>query len=517
MMSYYRISFPEALQELAKRYQITLPEKSLSNEEKAQLKQRESLYRISEQAAEFYHQLLLNSPEAAQARRYLQERGITADIISSFKLGFAPDGWDYLIKELSDQANIATAEKAGLLVKKEQGGYYDRFRNRVMFPIFSQTGRVIAFGGRILGDGQPKYLNTPETPLFDKSRILFGLYQNRQEIRSKRRCLLVEGNFDLISLVNNNIANVAAPLGTALTLGHIRTLKGYADEAILLFDGDAAGLKAAMRAVPLFLSEQLPARIITLPDNHDPDTYVKEFGPEKLNKLIETAASLAEFVFEQLVAQYGLSVEGKGQIVQELKPIINTITDPLQRKIFVAHFSEELGITTDEMLTAYKPPVARPKAAARNKPAAKPANNEQIPIIQRQLIEFLILYPEYLHQFVDAGIDELVNHPTAQTILNALRTQSEQDSHPAPEQILQSLTNAERSFVSKLLISTPTFSDEEKETEAKEKISWLQETNLKNQQKRLTRLINDAQKSQDIPLCMELIAQKKAIEKRLAS
>lgn len=230
---------------------------------------------------------------------------------------------------------------------------------------------------------------------------------------------------------------------------------------------------------------------------------------------MDEAASLAEFVFQQLVEQHGLSVEGKGKIVQELKPIIEAITDPLQRKIFVAHFSEQLGITTDEMLTAYRPP-ARP-AATRETTTPTPVPIERLPIIQRQLIEFLILNPEYLQQFTDAGIDTLVTHTTARTILDALRAQSSGDTHPAPEQILPALAAAERNFVSKLLISTPTFSDEDKEREAEEKIAWLLKTNLTNQRKKLTRLINEAQQSQNIPLCMELIAQKRAIEERLAS
>lgn len=516
MMKYHRLTFPEALQDLAKRYQITLPEKAMSVEEQAQLKQREALYRVSEQAAELYHRLLIDSPEAEPARRYLQERGIPAEVIAAFKLGFAPDRWDTLAKELGAPANLAAAEKAGLLVRKEQGGFYDRFRNRVLFPIFSPTGRIIAFGGRILGDGQPKYLNSPETPLFDKGRTLFGLFQNRQAIRDKRQCLLVEGNFDLIALVTHGIANVAAPLGTALTKEHLRNLKGYADEAVLLFDGDAAGLKAAMRSVPIFLSEHMAARIATLPDDHDPDTFVREFGAEGLTRLVDNAASLADFVFRQLVEQHGLTVEGKGKIVQELKPIIEAITDQLQRKIFVAHFSEQLGVTADEMLTAYRPPAAA--APATKAPAPEQGSKAgPLPIIQRQLIEFVILYPEYLQRFRAAGIDDFITHPAARTILDALHAISGGDTPPAPEQILPALSKAERNFVAKLLISTPSFSEEDKERQAEEKIAWLKQTNLKNQRKRLTRLISEAQQSQNHPLCMELMEQKRAIEQRFAS
>ncbi|MDH5297688.1 MAG: DNA primase [Desulfobulbaceae bacterium] len=513
MMKYHRLSFPEALQELARRYQITLPDKTISAEEQVLLKQRETLYAVTEQAATLYHRFLLDSPEAEPARRYLQERSIPAEIIASFRLGFAPDRWDFLVKNLRDPGSVDAAEKAGLLVRKEQGGYYDRFRNRVLFPIFGQTGKVIAFGGRILGDGQPKYLNSPETPLFDKSRTLFGLFQNRQAIREARQCLLVEGNFDLITLVANNIGNVAAPLGTALTKSHVRNLKGYADEAILLFDGDTAGMKAALRAVPLFLSEQLPARVVSLPADHDPDTFVREFGAQGLRQLVTQAVSLAEFVFRKLVDQHGLTVEGKGQIVQELRPVVDAITDPLQRKIFLGHFSDQLGVTAEEMLTAYRPPPPPPVTDA----PAQPSAAGPIPIIQRQLIDFLVLNPEFLQQFSDAGIDEVVTHPLGRTILEALHKLGRDHQVVAPEQLLTALEGPERTFVSKLLISGPPSADDTKEHEAQEKIAWLKENILKIQQKQLTRLITEAQQSQNITLCMELIEKKRAIEERLAS
>lgn len=511
MMKYHRLTFPEALQELARRYQIALPDKTLSAEEQAQLRQREALYAVTEKAAALYHRLLMESAEAEPARRYLQKRAIPAEIITAFQLGFAPNRWDFLAKELGDDANHAVAEQAGLLVRKERGGHYDRFRNRVLFPIFSQTGKPIAFGGRILDDGQPKYLNSPETPLFDKSRTLFGLYQNRQAIRKTRRCLLVEGNFDLIALAANGIDNVAAPLGTALTRAHVRNLRGYADEAILLFDGDTAGLKAAMRAVPLFLSEQLSARIVSLPAEHDPDTFVREHGPEGLTALVNKADSLAEFVFRQLIEQHGLSVEGKGKIVHELKPIIDAITDPLQRKIFVAHFSDQLGVTTEEMLSAYQPP---PRPQAKGKPAKK-EHSLPLPQTQRQLLEFLSLYPEYLPQFINAGIDTVITHPMGRAILEALHTLHDAQATVTPEQLLTALTGPERAFVSKLLISAPTATDETKEHEAQEKITWLQENSLKTEQKRLTNLITEAQQSRNIPLCMELMEKKKAIDLRL--
>ena len=201
------------------------------------------------------------------------------------------------------------------------------------------TGRVVGFGGRILGEGEPKYLNTPETLIFDKGRLLFGLFQHRDAIRKARQAVVVEGNFDLLALASYGVDNVVAPLGTALTQPQIRLLKGYADEVILLFDGDEAGIKAAMRAVPLFLAEQVAARVALLPAMHDPDTYIRAHGKEGLEKCLVNALPILEFAFEHLKDKHGVSMTGKGKILEELQPL-----DPGIRKQPVPAIRTYLGI-----------------------------------------------------------------------------------------------------------------------------------------------------------------------------
>ncbi|PIP42852.1 MAG: DNA primase, partial [Deltaproteobacteria bacterium CG23_combo_of_CG06-09_8_20_14_all_60_8] len=245
VMKYHNLTFPEALQELAQRFNVTLPERAGGGgQDQEQAQKRQALLDANEQAAILYHRLLLEAPEAADARAYLAKRGVPAELAERFRLGYAPNRWDFLVKALPTAGlDLEMALAAGLIVKKEHGGFYDRFRDRVQFPILNLSGQIVGFGGRILGDGQPKYLNSPESPVFEKGRVLFGLYQNREAVRQARRCLLVEGNFDLLALLAHGFANAAAPLGTALTPAHIRTLKGYCDETILLFDGDTAGEK----------------------------------------------------------------------------------------------------------------------------------------------------------------------------------------------------------------------------------------------------------------------------------
>ncbi|HCC53887.1 MAG TPA: DNA primase [Desulfobulbaceae bacterium] len=510
MMNLHRLSFAEALKELARKYQISLPEKPLNPQELEKAKKREALQSANEKAAELFHQSLLSDLDAQKARAYLGKRGIPEEIIKEFRLGFAPDNWNFLVNALSRQ-NITSeaAKEAGLIVAKDNGGFYDRFRNRVMFPIVGLTGQVVAFGGRILDDGQPKYMNSPESPIFDKSRTLFGLYQNREYIRQAKTCLVVEGNFDLLSLVVHGVRNVVAPLGTALTQAHIRSLKGYTDEVILFFDGDQAGLKAAMRSVPLFLSEQVSARIAVLPETHDPDTFVREFGQEGLNKHLKTAMPLPEFVFDKLVAQYGSSVAGKTKIVAELRELIKAIGDQqLQRTLFVSHFAKKLGLAPQQLLEGVVP--ATNNQATRS-PVSPGKNEVKIPLKQRQLLEFLLVYPEHLPVFMEAGLEEIIVNQFGLAILHLL--QSQPDLSGGAEQLLEFATGPERSFISRLLITAPAHSEEMKEQMAQEMLGWLSTASLKTKQERLTQQSSEARQTQNAQLEMELAIQKIQLNK----
>lgn len=516
MMNFHRLSFAEALKELARKYQIALPEKPLNPQEREKAQKREALQSANEKAAELFHQLLLSDPGAQKAREYLSKRGIPEEITKEFRLGFAPDSWNYLVNGLPKQKiTTETAKDAGLLVVRDNGGFYDRFRNRVMFPIVGLTGRVVAFGGRILDDGQPKYMNSPESPVFDKSRTLFGLYQNREHIRQAKNCLVVEGNFDLLSLAVHGVRNVVAPLGTALTQAHVRSLKGYTDEVILLFDGDQAGLKAAMRSVPLFLSEQVTAKVAVLPENHDPDTFVREFGRDGLHKHLEAAMPLPEFVFDKLVAQYGMTVAGKAKIVAELQELIKTIGDQhLQRTLFVAHFAKKLDLAPQQLLEGVIP------AQSSSSPTAKPTSAQgkgeaQLPIKQRQLLEFLVAYPEYLPAFLEAGLEEVIMNQFGLAILHLLKRQP--DLSGGPEQLLDLATGPERAFISRLLISTPSYSEELREQMAQEMLNWLTSTSLKAKKERLMRQIREAQHTQNNQLLMELMTQKIQMDEALHS
>ncbi len=525
LMKSQNMTFVEAIKYLANRYNVALPEKILSPAEQEKSRKREIIYNINRMAAKAYHEYLLNSPKAAAARKYIKERAIPEEIIVDFELGYAPESWDFIKSALRDFAETDILA-AGLVVQGKRGTY-DRFRDRILSPIFTHNGKHIGFSGRILGDGQPKYLNTQDSLVFNKSTVLLGLFQNKKAIRAARKCLLVEGNFDLLALASQGIRNVAAPMGTAMTAQHVRGLKGYAEEVVLLFDGDQAGIKAAMRAVPLFLNARLDAKVVVLPAEHDPDTFVKEYGADGLARKVDDAISLPDFAFNHLEHKYGLSLEGKGKIIEDLKPIIGAIADDsLQRTLFVSHFSQKLGLLPEQLMGQFakavkvsqpvypEPPQYVDDDFASIEPEGYPEPEFYLTKVEKQLLGFLIIYPEYVDRLVDAGISEAVNTPSGQSILGHIQKLS-QDEYGSPERLMEMVEGAERVFVSEQLISPPSGNEENMDEEVEEIISWLQENLLHRRMKDLTARINEAQLQGDDELLLTLLGEKNEIRKKM--
>ena len=517
LMKSHGMSFPEALKERARRYQIPLPESNLSQQDRERLQKIDHLHTANALAAEIYHELLLTDPRAQAARDYLAKRKTPAEIIAKFSLGFAPESWDFLLRAMAGKFSPEIIAEAGLVVQKEKGGYYDRFRNRILFPIRSVNGKVIGFGGRILDDGQPKYLNSPETLIFDKSRTLFGLYENREAIRKEKRCIIVEGNFDLLSLTAHGIANVVAPLGTALTNAHLRTIKGYAEEVVLLFDGDQAGIKAAIRAVPLFLAEQIAARIAILPADHDPDSLIREQGGEKLLEYITAARPLPEYLVQELVERYGLSLEGKTRIVAELQPILAAIKNQKsQHSLFISHFSQKLGIPPASFLPDDHRPGSQ-RQARESQPTAAP-QEIKIPRKQKQLLEFLLGYPEYIADFLSVGLEEIILDPVGIEILDHMKKLAGEKGPIKPEQILEFMPAGPlRSYITGLLVDPPSIEAETVQPQVNEWLAWLRKESLKRKKEKLNVQINEAQQAQNEILCKQLTEQIKNIDHAMAS
>lgn len=352
LMKLHQISFPEAVNVLAKRYGVTLESHVISSIEKQKLELKEGLYRVNKKIKEYYTAQLKDGVSSLRAREYLERRAISQDIIDEFCMGYAPDKWDSVVLQLKHmRISRNMAEQSGLVLKrKNSSGYYDRFRNRIIFPIFDVNMQVAGFGGRVLDETMPKYLNSPETPIYSKGKILYGLHAAKQYCRQEGEVYIVEGYFDFISLYQSGIKNCVATLGTALTKEHIRLLKGYASRIFLVFDSDDAGINAAKRSVDLFVRESIELRIIILPKGQDPDSFITEHGSKAFKSVALMAMSAIEFLTEMAVKKYGLSIEGKVSALEEIKIHVAAIQDTTARSLYVKETAHRLGIDEDAVL-----------------------------------------------------------------------------------------------------------------------------------------------------------------------
>ena len=524
MMKYHSLDFPEAVKTLANRYHIELPERRRSKEEELQAQKRELLFAVNEKAAMAYSQYLRESPGAKAATAYLHNRGVSEDILSRFRIGYAPaveiEGWNYLSGKLT-AAESKTAVEAGLLVEKENGGTYDRFRDRIVFPISDISGRVCGFGGRIVGDGQPKYLNSPESPVFSKSKLLLGLYQQKEDIRRKNEAVLVEGNFDLISLVAGGCTNVVAPLGTALTREQLRLIKRFAERVTLLFDGDVAGTKAAARSVPFFLAEQIAGRVALLPDGHDPDTFIREKGLAELNRLLEKAESLPEFVLNRLIEEFGLTLDGKSRIVEELQPLVRAAVSPLQRSVFVSHFAEKLGMPVAQLAGHLDSP-SENRAVSPTPPAQKNRVEQIAPLSmpQKQLLEFMILQPKFFSRLEEGGLRQCLAGGVGEILFLQFKGLLAKNPDAEPEELLTVLSEGlERTLVADLLLRAPNRSQviegDDSGEEFSDLLDYLNRYHLKKDSEELMERMQRAQQDGDSGLLEELMLKKIEITRKL--
>ena len=415
LMRQNNLSFPEAVKFLGNRYGIQIPTTHLTADQKRLLNERDQLYEINQKALTFF-QDQLKSPMGKNAQNYIAERGLSKDTQKKYQLGFAPDGWDHVIRMFSRNGiALKMVEKSGLIIQKEQKGYYDRFRNRLIFPIKNINNQVSGFGGRVLDDSMPKYLNSPETPIYHKSRILYGLREAREHFRNKAQVFIVEGYMDLLAMYQYNIPNVVATLGTALTKHHIRLLKGYVENIILVFDSDQAGIQAARRSVALFLKEQVNAHIMVLPEGHDPDTFLAKWGADAFLDQSKNAFGMMAFLIDAALKKHGETIKGKITAINELKPLLSEIKDAVVRSLYIKEIAKRLNVDESSVFTE----VQKLKNASSN-----PQNQltQSVPVnnagqrLEKQIIA-MMLHCNDIHPFIEAhGILDAFKDENLQTI-----------------------------------------------------------------------------------------------------
>ena len=354
LMAHDHMEFREAVEELASRVGLTLPEGTGAGDE-PQEAGRELLDVLAE-ADHFYQRQLRQHPSAQRAVDYLKGRGLSGEIAKRYGIGFAADGWDNLLSALAKDEDRRTALlRAGLLVRKASGGYYDRFRNRVMFPIHDTRGRVVGFGGRVLDDGEPKYLNSPETPVFHKGREVYGLDLARAAIRREQRVLVVEGYMDVLALAQFGIDFAVATLGTATTREHLQALFRLSQDVIFCFDGDRAGREAAWRALETALPTMQDGRQVSfllLPEGEDPDSLVRMEGAQSLLTRLGEARPLPDFLFDELQKQVDMRrLDGRARLAELARPLLAKLPQGVLQQMMVQRLAELSGIGADRLST----------------------------------------------------------------------------------------------------------------------------------------------------------------------
>lgn len=429
VMKHEHLEFPEAVELLAQKAGVPVPQlgsKSASTAEHA------PLYKVNEWACKVYRELL-GKPEAKAARAYLEKRGLEPAEWERFQLGFAPDKWDHLIKAGEKEGfSAALLEEAGLAIRKEEGGSYDRFRNRVMFPIWDSRGRVIAFSGRQLeaDPKSPKYMNSPETKLYVKGKTLYGLHLAAPQVREQDYCIIVEGNLDMVTPSSRGFKNIVASMGTALTEQQVRLIKRLTRNVVIGYDGDAAGQAATLRGLELFLQAEMRVRVASLPGGTDPDSLVREQGPEAFARALKESKELFDYKLGLLTRQHDAKqLEGRMAVCQEMLPTIKKVPNAIQKGDYIRRLSQSLGVAEELLWKELERVKLQP---GEWKPAAiGPAPAKAAPLSPEEVLAGLMLEDPSRISELDGRLElERVRDASARDVIERLMNDW-RDGNPA--------------------------------------------------------------------------------------
>ncbi|MBI4824944.1 MAG: DNA primase [Nitrospirae bacterium] len=493
VMQHEKIEFKEALRFLAKRAGVTL---KMSSEDAGRSGEKETILKIQKLALTFFQQNLQKSPIASS---YLEKRGITEEARKLFYLGYAPKSWDALKKYLEGKGFRPEIIVKSGLASKTAKGYFDMFRHRIIFPIFDLRGDVIAFGGRVMDDSEPKYLNSPETPVFNKSKALYGLNDAKKHIKEADRILLMEGYLDVIAAHMNGFTNAVAPLGTALTPEHGKLIKRFTDNVIIAFDSDQAGIKASRSAAETLFESGLDIKILSLPDKDDPDSFLKRNGKKAFGELLEKPLSVIDFLVRQK--------KEKRAIAREAIDTVSKISDNLLLDAYVKELSEKLGIKEvfifEELQKmknkAVRSPV-RPDVKAGSGPARKPK-----PLDEAYIIKLLLQFPEKADMVFGSITEDDFKDTVTASILKKIR----KGLRDFDKLMLQCDDN-EKELLSEIMLKAE-FDDPDKVL--RDCVAGIKEKKRRFLIQELRERIRDAEMKKDIKLLRELQMRQDSLQK----
>lgn len=470
LMRSENVNFVEAIQSLAERYHIKIPESSAKNENQSV---HDAFYEINRTAARFYYDCLVKGKDKS-GLSYLQGRGIDTGTIKRFGLGYSPDAWAVLTNFFrKEKLDIEQVAHLGLVIPREKGnGHYDRFRGRVMFPIMNPSGRVIGFGGRRLKeDNTPKYLNSPESTIYHKSQSLFGLYQSRESIRQQDEILLVEGYTDVIGLYRHGVKNAVASSGTAFTAEQATIIRRYTKNVVIVYDGDTAGAGAAVRAAAILLEASLNAKVALLPPEHDPDSFVRNVGVQAFGSLIENASEFVPFRLAQSRRKGQLkSVQQKTEVAKEVMAVLTRISDPITRSLHLQQLAAGLGIDLKVLSGAGKKAgwATQTGSQQTEEDTAAEKRFKNLDLAQRNLLRVLLEEDggRYLKDILEHVSSASFADPVAKEIFEVYMTVYKRKGSADPNEVLNGLKEeSSRQLIARIMIDSDADYDRRKVVE----------------------------------------------------
>ncbi len=511
LMNYERLTFPEAVERVAKRYGIPVDPVGRPSPMR---EKKDGLFRLNEKAANYFFKALRNHPEGTRALGYLRQRGVEEQAARKFHLGYAPANGQGLVQSLrKDGVSMADAVSIGILSEKGKDHYREKFFGRLMFPILDPSGKVVGFGGRVIGEGLPKYLNSQDTPLFHKGSQLYGLYQAKEAIRSMDRVVVVEGYLDVIALSQAGFPCVVATLGTALTPDHVRILKRYTKNVIALFDGDEAGRKAAARSFEIFLEGGLLGQGAFLPLGDDPDTFVRSNGKDALEEIIQQAIPLADFYFTWLQGLYGGKLEGKSQIAQEISRVLTKVKNPFEYDLLTRRAAESLGIR-EELIRksqAQNSQVQDPRRSSpeRESPTLMPEDKAE-----STLVTLMLRFPSAVQRLEgETGLEQIFS-PRWWEVVDKILCMWREHGGLEQARLTQDLAPDLASTVTALMIQGENIEENECDQMTEDCIVHLKVKRLKQLEQELCKAIRVAEEKKDDKARKERILEWQEVVQR---
>lgn len=445
------LNFPEAVKLLARKAGIEIEERQLTPSERKSQDEYAQFHRINDLTTSYYRSVLLNEQGGEPARQYLTKRSVGSDISEVYRLGFAPDRRDGLAKYLkSNGVELDTALKLGI-IRKSDSGWYDLFRNRLIFPIRDARGQVIAFAGRVLDTALPKYINSPESPLYHKSSVLFGLDMALPTIRTGNSVIIVEGYFDHLALYRAGVQNVVATCGTALTGTHAGLIKRHAERVYTLFDSDNAGKKATIRSMELFLEQRIPAYVISLPAGDDPDSFLAVHSSEEFAAQRDKARPAFEYFVRSLIAETPPdSVDSKVRIIDDIVPRFRKIADSVERDLYEKEICRLLGITVH----SFRKRIGGGKLSQQEAPANQYKTIQPVDNVQDTLLALLLNYPDARAEIVRVGLETIFTDDYLELARLLIDSLTVSDDSQVLSQLAETIENPEqKSLFSRIMVS----------------------------------------------------------------